>query len=264
MERDDQMEKNKRMSIGQFAKMTGVSQRTLRFYEEKGLLTPSYVSESGRRYYEIDDLIPLQQIMTFKYLGFPLDEIQSMMAVQTGSLRDSLLLQRQAMEQKRRQIDQIIKAIDHTVELLCEDDTIDAQVFSFLIQSIMTEQQQIEYLSEVFPERTVQHIKQMFADEERELAWNKRSAILFQRMKRAIDEHPPESAEVQALVGELMQMATEIFGDDWGALHAAAEQLEGAELPSYFSSPFSVEEEKKLMLACEIYMIEKGLIEDEG
>src|SRR5690606_26657561 len=108
----------KRMSIGQFAKLTGVSQRTLRFYEEKGMLQPSYISESGRRYYEEKDMIPLQQIIAFKYLGFSLEEIHEMMRQQTGSLVDSLLLQKQAMEKKRAHMNQMIKAIDHAVEVL--------------------------------------------------------------------------------------------------------------------------------------------------
>ena len=47
-------------AIGVFAKKTGVTIRTLRFYDEKNLLRPSYVSESGRRYYKDEDIPTLQ------------------------------------------------------------------------------------------------------------------------------------------------------------------------------------------------------------
>ncbi|GIQ71395.1 hypothetical protein XYCOK13_42190 [Xylanibacillus composti] len=46
-----------RLSIGEFARMSGVSPRTLRFYEQKGLLQPSYVADSGRCYYREPDLL---------------------------------------------------------------------------------------------------------------------------------------------------------------------------------------------------------------
>lgn len=255
--------RKKTMSIGEFAKLAGVSQRTLRFYEEKGLLQPSSISESGRRYYELDDLIPLQQILTFKYLGFSLDEIRSMIAVNRGNLKQTLLLQKHAMEQKRNQIDRVIKAIDHAIELLQENEELDPQVFSFLIQSILSEHRQIEFLSEVFPEQTIRNLKSLFSDRDRELDWNKRSANLFQRIKRAIGQYPPESDEIQNLIHELMQMTKELLGDDWRMLQTVAEQLDGSELPDFFQSPFSSEEEEILTAAFHHYLTKKGWMENE-
>lgn len=256
------MEMEKTMTIGQFSKLSGVSQRTLRFYEEKGMLRPSYVSETGRRYYTADDLIPLQQIITLKYLGFPLDEISQMLARQTGSLKDNLLAQKQAIEQKRRHLDQIIKALDHAVAILDVEESIDPSVFSFLIQSIISENQQMEYLAQVFPEQTFNHIRQLFSDKDKELEWNKRSASLFHSLKQVIGLHPPESDEVQALVEELFRMTDEMFGGNWQVLNAAASKLEDEELPGFFTSPFTPEEERFVQEACEYYMKQKGLIPD--
>lgn len=72
------------MSIGEFSRIARVSPRTMRFYEEQGLLKPSYISDSGRRYYRPDDLIPLQQIIAYKYLGFSLKDIKAIMSGQAG------------------------------------------------------------------------------------------------------------------------------------------------------------------------------------
>lgn len=58
-------------TIGQFARKTGVTTRTLRFYDQKGLLKPSYLSESGRRFYTDRDLLTLQNILVFKYFLNP-------------------------------------------------------------------------------------------------------------------------------------------------------------------------------------------------
>lgn len=62
--------------IGVFAAMNHVSVRTLRFYEEQGLLQPVYTSpESGYRYYELSQMAVIHQITALKNAGFTLEEI---------------------------------------------------------------------------------------------------------------------------------------------------------------------------------------------
>ena len=65
-------------SSGQFAEKAGVSLRTIRYYDKKNILKPSYRTESGARYYSDQDFTRLQQILLWKYLGFSLDEIREM------------------------------------------------------------------------------------------------------------------------------------------------------------------------------------------
>lgn len=59
--------------VGELAKRTGVSVRTLHWYEEIGLLSPSQRSEAGHRLYAAEDLGRLQQIQSLRQLGFSLD-----------------------------------------------------------------------------------------------------------------------------------------------------------------------------------------------
>ena len=59
-------------SISQVAKLTGVSIRTLQYYDEIGLLKPSKLTAAGYRMYDDNALQILQQILFFKDLGFPL------------------------------------------------------------------------------------------------------------------------------------------------------------------------------------------------
>lgn len=61
--------------IGELAALTGVSVRTLRHYDQIGLLRPSGYTESGYRLYADADLLRLQQVLTLRYLGFSLREI---------------------------------------------------------------------------------------------------------------------------------------------------------------------------------------------
>jgi DNA-binding transcriptional MerR regulator len=92
--------------VGEVAKRTGVSVRTLHWYEEVGLLAPSQRSEAGHRLYGAEDLGRLQQIRSLRQLGFSLDEIracledrkfspQQVIALHIGRLDQEIALQQQ-------------------------------------------------------------------------------------------------------------------------------------------------------------------------
>jgi len=72
------MKKEGYYSSGQFARLADVSVRTIRFYDRQNILKPSYVNESGARFYTDADLARLQQILLLKYLGFSLEDIRTM------------------------------------------------------------------------------------------------------------------------------------------------------------------------------------------
>ncbi|WP_152404613.1 MerR family transcriptional regulator [Paenibacillus cellulositrophicus] len=70
--------------IGQLAKEAGISIRTLRYYDEMGILTPSFVSDAGYRYYNEDDIMKLHHITTLKQLGFTLGQIRNILEAEAG------------------------------------------------------------------------------------------------------------------------------------------------------------------------------------
>ncbi|HEU4390473.1 MAG TPA: MerR family transcriptional regulator, partial [Blastocatellia bacterium] len=65
--------------VGELARETGLSIRTLHYYDEIGLLQPSHKTDSGHRLYTSRDVERIQQIVSLKQLGFPLDEIRDML-----------------------------------------------------------------------------------------------------------------------------------------------------------------------------------------
>ncbi|NJL55149.1 MerR family transcriptional regulator [bacterium] len=65
------------LKIGELAKQTGLSIRTLHYYDEIGLLVPSHRTEADHRLYSDPDIIRLQQILSLRQLGFSLSEIQA-------------------------------------------------------------------------------------------------------------------------------------------------------------------------------------------
>ena len=72
------MKKEGYFSSGEFAKMANITKKTLRYYDEKNIFKPSFVSKSGARFYSNEDFGRIQQILLLKYLGFSLKYIKVM------------------------------------------------------------------------------------------------------------------------------------------------------------------------------------------
>lgn len=91
------------LKIGEFSVLTQVSIKTLRYYDEVGLLKPAYVdADSGYRYYSASQVPRLHRIIALKYLGFPLDRIAKVIeeGVSADALRGMLMLRE--LEQQAR------------------------------------------------------------------------------------------------------------------------------------------------------------------
>lgn len=91
------------LKIGEFSALARISIRTLRHYDEVGLLAPAHVdAESGYRYYSVSQLPRLYRILALRDLGFPLDRIGEALGegISAEALRGMLLL-RQAEQQKQ-------------------------------------------------------------------------------------------------------------------------------------------------------------------
>jgi MerR family copper efflux transcriptional regulator len=88
------------LQIGQVAERTGLSLRTIRFYEENGLVRPTSRTEGGFRLYSEDDVARLEVIRRMKPLGFTLEEMQellTLLADLAGSPADAALVDRLRM-----------------------------------------------------------------------------------------------------------------------------------------------------------------------
>ncbi|MGN1181471.1 MAG: MerR family transcriptional regulator [Faecalibacillus sp.] len=109
-------------STGQFAKLAGVTIRTIRYYDKIGLLKPSKILDNGYRQYCNHDLITLQKILSLKELGFSLEEIYPLIIEDNKeSFKDSLQLQTSLIDQKIRHLTNLKTAIKSTERLLNDD-----------------------------------------------------------------------------------------------------------------------------------------------
>src|SRR5947207_8706555 len=98
--------------VSEFAEKAGVTVRTLHHYDRMGLLKPSGRTNAGYRLYGERDLVRLQQIVTLKFIGMPLREIKKLLNQADLDLSATLRLQRQLLQEKRRQVETAIEAIE--------------------------------------------------------------------------------------------------------------------------------------------------------
>ncbi|MGE8037298.1 MerR family transcriptional regulator [Lysinibacillus sp. NPDC093692] len=107
------------LSIGEFSKICGVSTKTLRYYDEIGLINPDEINaESGYRYYSIEQLKRMLYINRLKSYHFSLEEVKTMLALEEGQSEEILC---SALNQKRNEILEKLKAFEYVVKQLSQD-----------------------------------------------------------------------------------------------------------------------------------------------
>ncbi len=134
------------VSIGKFAQKSGVTLRTLRYYDKIGLLKPCAYTESGHRLYNIEDFGKLQKILTFKFIGLSLDDISKIMNydLNENDLKRSLQIQKKIMKEKIYHIEAVIKSIDEAVHMLDNDKELNWNKFINIINIVNTDQKWME------------------------------------------------------------------------------------------------------------------------
>ncbi|HEY5949598.1 MAG TPA: MerR family transcriptional regulator [Kofleriaceae bacterium] len=104
-------------TVGELAKLTGITVRALHHYDEIGLVVPSQRTPAGYRLYDDQDVIRLQQVLLFRELGLPLDEIA--FAIDEAGTREELLRKhREVLVAKRSRLDSMLSALDSALGAL--------------------------------------------------------------------------------------------------------------------------------------------------
>lgn len=105
-------------TVKQLAELSGVSPRTLRFYDEINLLNPAYYAENGYRYYGKKEMLRLQQILLFRTMGFKLDKIQEIISANDFDQLDALKSHRFYLEGNLSELKSLIAMVDETISHL--------------------------------------------------------------------------------------------------------------------------------------------------
>jgi DNA-binding transcriptional MerR regulator len=199
--------------VGELAKRTGVSVRTLHYYDEIGLLTPSHHSEAGYRLYTESDVVRLQQIKSLQSLGWSLDEVreclkspgfapQRVVELHLALVREQIELQ----ERLRDRLEGIAKSLRSAETVSVEDFLQTIEVITMLDKYYTPEQRK----------ELEERRRQTIGDErirQVEGEWKELMEQVRAEMEKGAD---PASETVQALARRWMGLVREFTGGNPG------------------------------------------------
>ncbi|MGE7671988.1 MerR family transcriptional regulator [Lysinibacillus sp. NPDC094403] len=228
-------------SIGQFSKKTGVSIRTLRYYDEMNLLKPSYISETGRRFYENEDIITLQKITGLKTLGYSLKDIQELMRQSQWDITESLKYQKEEMLRKLVEIEKNIELLEYTISLAQSNQVIEPEIFIALIQNNLHMESQQRWLKEYLPNEVVDEIYAV--SNGNNVRYDENLINIINQLKIAYKNQFTDTEVHTILEGLFSQVPHELFNRLLTEPKLMEIQLDSM----LFSSPFSKQEEEWLI-----------------
>jgi len=197
-------------TVKEISELAGVTSRTVRYYDEIGLLNPAEIGDNGYRYYDQDSLMKLQQIMFFRELEIPLNDIHLIMSQPDFNLSGALDEHRLSLEKKAKRLNKLITTIDHTLATIRGD-------------RMMTAEEYFEGFDETrYEEETRQRWGSTPQYAESQRKWASYSTEQKQEIKaeggrltvRMVSEDPdasPDDPDVQAAVGEYFAYINKYF-----------------------------------------------------
>ncbi|MBP3964860.1 MerR family transcriptional regulator [Paenibacillus lignilyticus] len=102
-------------TVQKLGRLAGISTRTLRFYDEVGILKPARMNSSGYRIYGQAEVDRLQQILFYRELGVSLDRIKELLTDPSFNGTAALIQHREQLLDRRRQLDALIANVDQTI-----------------------------------------------------------------------------------------------------------------------------------------------------
>ncbi|MDD3919858.1 MAG: MerR family transcriptional regulator [Eubacteriales bacterium] len=190
------------MKINEVAKLTGVTVRTLHYYDEIGLLKPSQVTEAGYRLYNDAALSRLQQILFFRELDFELTEIREIMDSPAYDAAEALQKQKTLLEQRRARLDGLIELTDRVLK---GENTMEFKQFDTSAIEAAKDQYKAEVKQRWGNTEAYRQSEQKNTNWE---AFNRDSAAIFKKFAANMDKDPGDPA-VQALVAQWQQFITD-------------------------------------------------------
>ena len=200
-----------KLKIREFAKLTGVSVRTLHFYDEIGLLKPSSVDEqNGYRFYDEQTLMRMQEILFYRELNFPLKEIRMILSSPDYDKQNALKEQKHLLTLKKERLERIISAIDSAMK----GEIVNMNVFD----NSEFEEKRNEYAKEAREKWGDTEAFREYAEKTADYSEDKRGQVnsaMDERIAEFADckrnGFAPESQKAQALVEKWQDFITENY-----------------------------------------------------
>lgn len=220
------------MTVGEVAKMMDVTVRTLQHYDKEGLLSPSAISEGGRRLYTDKDIVKLHQILSLKHLGFSLDDIKNRLIPLDTPNEIAAVLEQQATAVQRK-IDSLSESLRELEALRAEVLQMQSVDFKKYADIIVNLQMKNDYywLIKHFDDQTLDHIRSHFDKDSGKAFMDTFVQLQDEAIRLQNAGIPADSDEAQRFAKAYWNMITEFTGGDMSMLSKLMElgQFEGTD-----------------------------------
>lgn len=226
----------------EFARLAGVTVRTLHHYDRIGLLKPSGYTGAGYRLYRKQDLVRLQQIVTLKFIGFSLIQIKNLLNSNSFDLTKALDQQKAIITEKKGQLDQAIQAIEKARELLTANTEPDWDAFKKIIE-VINMQNNMDWTKKYYSDSAQETISERAASispeviEQGQRDW----ANLIREVEKAASEQmDPKSEPAAQLAVRWTELIKSFTGGD-AEIQAGLNKLysDQSNWPANFPKPYS-------------------------
>ena len=192
-------------SIREISKMAGVSTRTLRYYDEIGLLSPCRVNSSGYRIYGQGEVNRLQQILFYREFELPLEKIAQIMG-KNHDREKALMEHKEKLIAKREQIDLMLTNLEESIREMKGETTMkDKDKFQGLKEKNLktNEEKYGKEIREKYGEEVVEASNRKYRDQSQETyeKAERLGAMIIEKLHAAMETGDPSSEAAQEVAG---------------------------------------------------------------
>lgn len=201
------------MTVGEIAKKTGVTVRTMQYYDKEGVLTPSAESEGGHRLYTDKEVIQLYQILVMKSLGFSLADIKNRLtSLETPSdVAGALTQQAAVMREKIEDLTQSLLEIERLKEEVVQMQTVNFKKYADIVVNLRLKNE-FYWMIKNFDDKTLDHLRGRFTPDSCQDMIASYTRLLDEAVEFQNEGVPPDSERGQKFAREFWNMLMEFTG----------------------------------------------------
>lgn len=197
-------------SIGKLAKTSHVSIRTLRYYDEIGLLLPTHRNDAGHRFYSDNDISKLHYILTLKDLGFSLETILQFLSDREFDLQSVLSMRKKMILAEKESLREMEKSIDTLLTIVETEENTDWETIFKTFSTFPADKSLVKVLWEKHFTEEEQQILNRFTSHEENREGEKIWINLAQEVRENLHKDPA-SPEAQRLAKKWMELVDEMY-----------------------------------------------------
>ncbi len=207
------------MTVGEAAKKMGVTVRTLQYYDRAGLLSPSALSEGGRRLYTDKDIVKLHQILSLKNLGFSLDDIKNRLIPLDTPAEVAEVLEEQAaaVRKKLEELTESLRELEALREEVLQMQYVDFKKYADIIVNLQMKNE-FYWLIKHFDAQMLDHIRGRFDKDSGQEFMSRFTKLQDRAVQLQNAGIPADSKEGQKFAKVYWDMITEFTGGDMSML----------------------------------------------